>query len=658
MALLRVLARDAVGYGTQEVADSDTLLAGIIAPGAGNLTIGGTGVGGNVVVTSGQTLTVDGAAGSINLTGGADLLAAAGSTLSGFDSIEGITSSNLVDKSASETITGQWIYQAAGTTNPKLIVKAAAVGQSANDILFQVQTSAGANLFSVDLEGDIVVAGGETVSGTTNFTGNITLGDGGNTVQLGSAAAPAVGDNVYINTTGTADGNFSVTTTNFNIDTAGIIDTNGNVVVVNADAAVGTNEYAANVWLDGDGVANIEAWRVLDDGGTQAFDLAYKQNPTNPKNLAEAGWTSILTATPLGVTINGTLSATTISGAIATNGTTANVWAVNTDAAGATAENSMIVSAGGDGANVQAWRWFNSTTPKTFTMQYKQDPTSLVNPAEAYTLNALVAYSTGVVDFPYNVNAQAGLDVTGAALTVDANGIDSAGNIDLNNTLSFDGAGTIDTSATNNDLTINVGTGHVHATAALVDLRTSVTLLDIPAGSVSALTGLSIGGTKITTANFTAPNMDTLLNGSNADALHTHSAVDADQVRVAGMTTAGMTTYYAGYISANDTILPTDCSSATGTFATSSFAGVYDGTAGTMITNGKVEVQFIAGIVGMVAGDPAILSWTSAGRFTNSATGSPGGTFITRVGTVLNTSTYGVNQRCTIVIHAQAPSKK
>lgn len=662
MANYRALAIDPAGLGNVEVRDTDVLQVGNITPVAGNLTLGGA-AGSNVVVSAGQTLSVSGGTGGINLTGGADLLAAAGSTLQGFDSIEGILSTNLLDKSASETVSGQWTFAATSPAKTFTLIKASG-GEVANDLLFQIQNSAGNNLFSVDLEGDVEITGGETVAGTTIYTGNVTLGDGGNTVQLGSAALPATGDNVYINTTGgTTDGSFSVTTANFNIDTAGIIDTNGNVIVINADAAGGTNEYSANVWLDGDGATDIEAWRVRDDGSTQSFAIQYKQNPTNPKNLAEVGWTSILTATPTGVNINGTLTATSISGPVTTDGTTAAVWGVNTDAAGATDEDSLIASAGGDGANVQAWRWFNDTTAKTFTLQYKQDPTDITDPTEVgWTPNAMRAYNTGVVDFPYNVNAQAGLDVTGAALTVDANGIDTLGNIDLNGTLSFDGvaASIIDTSG-NNNLSITVGTGTLSATADLVDLRTNVKLLDIPAGSAALATGLSIGGTKITTANFTAPNVDILLNGSNADALHTHAAVDAGQVVVSGLTLTVSTQYYCYYVSGNNAATYTDAS-ATGTFLTATFAGVHDTASadGTLVNAGKVEVQLVAGLVGPnppapAAGRPVFLSPASVGRLTTGIPTSGSNEYMTRVGIILDASTYGLNQRCTVLLQPDRP---
>jgi len=80
-------------------------------------------VGGNVITTDNsngdlqfagtETLDVDIASdfsGTMTLSGGANLTGTGGSVLSGFDSIEGITSANLVDKSATETISGAWTF--------------------------------------------------------------------------------------------------------------------------------------------------------------------------------------------------------------------------------------------------------------------------------------------------------------------------------------------------------------------------------------------------------------------------------------------------------------------------------------------------------------------------------------------------------------------
>jgi len=719
MANYRVVALEPTGFGNVEVADSDVLLVGNINPSSGDLTLGGGTAADGVIIAAGHDLDMSGDgvftlagtgnlnvtatgthaisggtldvnvasdfAGTMTLSGGADIVGTAGSTLTVFDSlativggtIGGIVQESLVDKTATELITGQWTFQSANTINPKLIVKAAG-GEAADSLLFQVQTSAGANLFSVDVEGDVIIAGGETVAGTTVYTGDITLGDGGNTVQLGSAATPAVGDNVYINTTGTADGAFSITTTNLTVDTSGNIGTNGdltlntggtisstangdisltpngtgevnitnlaacgsncNVWVTNQDAVLGTAEYAGSVWLDGDGTTNVEGWRWRNDAATPDFQLQTKQNPTDAFDLSEV-WTDIITATATTVTVNApTFNATTgnfttitgsFSGTIAACGTTCNVWEVNNDAAAGTDEDTGVAFPAGDGANIQNWQVFTDSTAKDLQFRYKQDPTDPADFTEAGYQSGLTLAQNGAAQFYGSIGTSGSIfQFTGGAGSVIASG----------------------------NLTLNAGSGanNVLANASLVDLRTNVTTLDVPSG-----TGFSIGGSALATANWTKTAVDIVLgNGTgNADAYHTHTITGAaDQIIVSGLTTTAMTQYQAGYISADNTITPTDCSSATGSYLTATFAGVYDSTAGEAVNGGKIVVQFDAALApAPVAGDPAILSWVNSGQYRNRPPASGSGNYFTWAGIVLDASTYAGTQRCTILIQPSRP---
>ena len=696
MADLRALALEATGFGTLEVGDADKLLVGNIAPSSGDLTIGGASGSDGVIIEAGHDLDMSGdsvltlaGTGNLNVTatgthaitggdldvdvtsnfsanmtlsGGADLTGTSGSALSGFDSIEGIDSANLLDKTAAETITGQYTFQAGSGANPKLVVQAAG-GEPADTILFEVQSSGGSSLFSVDTEGDVAIAGGETIAGAVVYTGDITLGDGGNTIKIGADTTPTQGDNVYINTTGTSDGQFSLTTANTTItnagaiDTAGNISTDGNFVLNDGGSLTSTNNGDITINADGTGVVNV----------TDNLNASAGLDVTNAALTADSG----LTLTGTGITMTGldigtavnragtgyfdTINATNIIGSVSTCGTTCNQWEINSDAASGTAEDVGVMFPGGDGANVQNFQLFNDTSSPEMILRYKQDPTDPADMAEAgYT--TVAQYAPAQITFSQNVDASSGLDVTGAALTVDANGIDSGGNIDLAGTLSFDAAGTIDTSG-NNNLTINTGTQDVLVTAGTVDVQTNVTTLDVPDG-----TGFSIGGTALTTTSWTATAADIIFGDGTGDAdpYHTHgSSGSADQVVIDGLTTTAMSQYQAGYVSANNTVSPTDCSSATGTYLTSTFAGVYDNTTGEIVNAGKVEVQFDGSLTpAPTAGDPAILSWVNSGQFRNRPPAAGSGNFWTWAGTVLDASTYGTNQRCVIIIQPNRPIQR
>ena len=88
--------------------------------------------------------------------------------------------------------------------------------------------------------------------------------------------------------------------------------------------------------------------------------------------------------------------------------------------------------------------------------------------------------------------------------------------------------------------TLNIGnaaplTGNLTLSAPSGSKVTFSAPLDVPAGI-----NFMIGGSALTTANWTAANLDTLLNGGNASALHTHSSINTEQLRVTGLNTSGM----------------------------------------------------------------------------------------------------------------------
>ena len=510
------------GSGHLEISDSETLNVGRIAPLTGDLTVGGSSGSGNVVVAAGQAVTISGSSGALNLTSGADLTSGSGGTLSGFDSIEGIASGNLLDKSATEVITGQWIINSGSGINPKLIVRAAG-GEAGSDILLQVQTSGSSGLLSVNADGDVIVAGDTGCSGDINLTGNLYLRSGG-----------------LVSTT--ANGDLELTTSG-----SGVINATSNL-----NATAGLDVTGGTLTTGSDGI---------DSGGD--------------------------------VDVTGDLTVTR-----------------------------DVVLRGGTGA-------ITTTVDGDLTLETS---------------------GSGVINATSNLNATAGLDVTGGTLTTGSDGIDSGGRIDLIGTLSFDTAGTI---SIDDDSTLSITTGSsgsITTTAALVDLQTNTTALDVPEGI-----GFMIGGSALTTANWNSTNVDTLLDGGNATALHVHNAINSDQVRSLTITTGSVAQYQAAYIRLDRTALPTTAGS-DGTLATAMFAGVYDGTAGTLVTGGEVVVQF-DGSLGCVAGEPAVLSGDNPGQFTNIETGTGINSWVTRVGVILDASTYASNQRCTILIHAQWPEK-
>jgi len=121
--------------------------------------------------------------------------------------------------------------------------------------------------------------------------------------------------------------------------------------------------------------------------------------------------------------------------------------------------------------------------------------------------------------------------------------------------------------------------------------------IDIP-----GQTSFSLDGTAVTTENFTAPNLDILFNGSNADSLHTHtaSATDLTGSVLADVhffhtftTTAVISGSEVVYITSNpDTVDLADSDAV----STSRIIGIATGSTATIYTSGsEVPVQTIYG---------------------------------------------------------------
>ena len=296
---------------------------------------------------------------------------------------------------------------------------------------------------------------------------------------------------------------------------------------------------------------------------------------------------------------------------------------------------------------------------------------------------AITQTTGGQVTFAGNVDATGGLDVTGGALTIDNQAItqttggqvDFVGNVDASGGVDIDadnqsltiGAGAdltivhnatntiatsatgdfvldntnvtgstimqlgTDTAATDFQVQNNTGTPYLTVTGAgAVDVSDGT--LDVPAG-----TSFLINGVALTTANFTAANMDTLLDGSNADALHTHATVSSSEIKSTGWTeTESIPNGGAAAITGNDSVSLADASSGSGDTAV---AGISE--TDTEVTHaGRVEAAIFVASLTLAAGDQVYVSKT-AGRLTNDVSGFTTGDTVIPMGIVRDASTYG-----------------
>lgn len=127
-------------------------------------------------------------------------------------------------------------------------------------------------------------------------------------------------------------------------------------------------------------------------------------------------------------------------------------------------------------------------------------------------------------------------------------------------------------------------------------------------------------------ASFTGANANTLVAGaaSNADALHTHTAVQAGSLVYPGLTLwATPVVGEVGYISANVTAAKARANSTT----TARAVGVYNGVAGTLTIGGATSVFLQSGLnagTAPAAGQVVFVSPTTAGQWTNVAPNTAG----------------------------------
>jgi len=305
-----------------------------------------------------------------------------------------------------------------------------------------------------------------------------------------------------------------------------------------------------------------------------------------------------------------------------------------------------------------------------------------INLGNASTNPDLSQLGTGQVTFAGNVDATNGLDVTTAALTAAA-GLTISGdaitmtgsNIDLDPTgtfaLDMDASQTVTITVADNlgdallvqeggnayiDITTTDSSEKVefgNATSnpdyeflgsGLVDLANGTA--EIPGG-----TSLTVGAVQCT-AGVTGTNLNTLTDGSNADALHTHSGLSSSQVVVAGLTTTGLADGDFGYVSANGTMTKTDAT----TEAKSYMFGANEGTASSMTVGGVVEnAKFTTDGGSPSAGDPVYLALgtadtgTGAGKLTATAP-TTAGQYVAEVGICLDNSNYDASKTCEVLL--------
>jgi len=516
------------GTSLKKIPDADSLFIGAgIKTRTGNLTITPTGT--DIVIAAGKALSAE--ASSCTITGFGSIDVA-----SDTDTIGGIQRKNLLDKTAAETITGGWLFNASS-----LRVASMAFSSTQATLLMD----------SPNVDGDVTYTAKR-------------FGKMGNSIRVAhidpGAAGPlsisVVGND--INITLAHDGT-AVTSTALDVANA-----------VNADAAASALVTATYEGTGG-GIVVVQALTNLSGGYDDLSDI---RNLSIDNNVDIGG----------NLTVQGTqtiVGSTTFTGATVFGDTTAD-----------TVE---FVACMKDGTDL---------TPQT-------------------TGGASIGSSTLRFNmFGRSVDIDNGLTLTNVGITM--TGLDLASSINRAGTGYF---------------------GNVDSNNAVFN-----TTCDVPSG-----TGFKIAGTALTTANFTAPNIDTILNGSDADSLHTHSQVVSKMTKKSFTNSSATESILAGdvvAITGNEQVFKADDTTnwkAIGVAESDIAAG---GTGFVIRTNEAVSVRFVSGLT-VSPGDKVFVSNTP-GLATNVAP-TASGTKIVPIGKIIDTTNYATLNQCDVELDFEAP---
>jgi hypothetical protein len=173
-------------------------------------------------------------------------------------------------------------------------------------------------------------------------------------------------------------------------------------------------------------------------------------------------------------------------------------------------------------------------------------------------------------------------------------------------------------------------------------------MIDLPA--LFEIAGDPVGATVV------ADNLDTLTDGSNADALHVHAfAGSAANLVKSGLTTAGLGTGDFGYISAALTMTKTDADAED----SSRCFGANEGTAGSMTFAGCINTAKFTTAGGSPAnGAPVYLApgteeVGAAGKLTATAP-STAGQWVAEIGLCLDNSNWVALKTCVVALQPKA----
>lgn len=507
-----------------------------------------------------------------------------------------------------------------------------------------VISSSGQNLTLSAATNSIIIAGGQTI--TTSGATAVDLSGGSGVFKTTTGAATIGSSSTTVTNVIYTDGGIDRSTaatltvggtnaTTINFGRSGqTVAFQGNVTIAGTEQVTGTTTFL--------GAESIQNDLTFDGAGAVADDLPFKAGAAR----------AILVNTPAAAgTAGDTLTTRSAHGAAGSGATPGGAGGASTLKSGdggagtvtaaAGASSSLTLTTGNAGANG------GGGGAGTGAITIDPGAPTGAGVAGALNIGQTNAASIAVGRSGITTTITGRLDQLTGALNLTANAASqvttSAGAL----TITSAAAATWSTSA--GALTVN-GTGGiniqgggfttaiVNSTGTQITVQAGGTLNTTSTGNINLPNNGSarfqVEGVAVS-ANVTAANLGTLTASSTSDAsaLHTHNNLVGGRLIRSGLTLwATPAAGEVGYLSANNTAAKTDSTA----IGTARFFGVYDGTAGQLVTNGVVSMGYILGLTSLTAGAPAYLS-TTVGKITKTA---PSSGVVAEVGILVDGTGY------------------
>jgi len=555
---------------------------------------------------SGQSLTVEGAGGSLAITN------AAGAEVT-VDDLQ-IQDGGVVEAFFFDTVSLDGVITVSGTAT--FDARRGDVGFSRNlEIVGDIGGTGGVSVVSPGTDGGVV-----TFAGTNTFDGDTSVGDG---AVLRMGAANAMPQDA-------SDGDLIV-------DSGGVFETNGNATIIQGLSGAGTvqnaNAAAATLTIQGDSGATNNSFTGTIQDGTGGGALSIAKTESTSQTVADLDITGSVAVT------GGTLSVDTITNAGDVSVTTGGdldagaTTATTATLSGGTADLASLTTSGA-GTNLTVTGGTNTVTAAVDTSGGDASITGgsltagslssgAVDVGSAGTLNTTGASTTGAITSSGNVDASGAITASGQVAINDGTATFAGGLDTSSNAFTQTGGTSTVTGLTTGtaDANLSGGTANVDGFTG-TDLNVSGGTTNLSGTGSFAVANVTGGTLNVQSDNALDGSGDTNVSGTGQVSID-GSGLDVDEVFNLFSTSGGVqlvNVANANTISGAIALTDTDNAGPDDTYTISSASGTLSLTGG--IASSLTSGGRILNLTGDGDGDVSALTFDSATGNTLNKTGA------------------------------------